>query len=81
MEALGPVEIPRIFNQQSLFRSQYNKKVRELDADLHNSPHLCLCLGLCKKWSVHRHVCVVFSPEQPIVMFSLNHCVISRLGN
>jgi hypothetical protein len=28
---------------------------------LHNRPHyLCFCLGLCKKWSVHRHVCTVF---------------------
>jgi hypothetical protein len=36
------------------------------------------CLRLCKKrWSVHRHVCIVFSP----VKFSFNHCVISRLGN
>ena len=24
-------------------------------------------LGLCKKWSVHRHVCVVFSLEQPML--------------
>jgi hypothetical protein len=27
-----------------------------------------------------KHSCL-FSPEQPIAMFSFNHCVISRLGN
>jgi hypothetical protein len=25
-------------------------------------------LGLCKKWSVHLHVCIVFSPNQPIAV-------------
>ena len=30
---------------------------------------------------VHRHVRIVFSLEQPIAMFSFNHCVIIRLGN
>jgi hypothetical protein len=39
------------------------------------------CLLSCKNCSVHRHVCIVFWPEQPIAMFSFNHCVISRLGN
>ena len=45
-----------------------------------NRPHY-LCFGLCKKWSVHCHVCIVFLPEQPTAMFSFNHCVISHLGN
>ena len=29
----------------------------------YNRHYLCFWLGLCKNWSVHRHVCIVFSLE------------------
>jgi hypothetical protein len=61
------------------FNKKTQKKIEKYV--LFEPHHLCFCLGLCTKWSVHRHVCIVFSLEQPIAMFSFNHCVISRLGD
>ena len=67
----------QMFPQQCFLVCPGLKKVRKLNADIIDlSLYLCFYLGLCKKWSVHRHVCIVFSPEQPIAKFSFNHCVI-----
>jgi hypothetical protein len=46
--------------------SQYNKKVKEFDADITDVIIYVFVLIYAKKWSVHRHVCIVFSPNQPI---------------
>ena len=44
-------------------------------ANRHIYSLLCFCLGLCKKWSV-RHVCIVYSPNQPIAVCWLNYPVV-----
>jgi hypothetical protein len=72
----------RLWNSMQTYCTVVNRRLWNSMQIYSNKPlYLCFCLGLCKKWSVHRHVCIVFSPEQPIAMFSFNHCVISRLGN
>jgi hypothetical protein len=34
--------------------------------------------GLCKKWSVHRYVCIVFWPSQPVAMRWFNYPVVGH---
>jgi hypothetical protein len=53
----------------------------ELDADIiyNYRPHyLCFCLGLCMKWSIHRHVCILFSLEQLITILCF-HLIIREV--
>ena len=35
------------------------------------------CQRLCKNVAVRRHVCIVFSPKQPIAMFWFNYPSVS----
>jgi hypothetical protein len=44
-----------------------------------NRPHyICFCPGLCKKWSVHRHVCVAFFAQPTIAVCWFNLIIPSR---
>ena len=69
----------RIFTR---FRSDYSQYI-ELDATLYTSLSMFLTWFMQEiVGSSSRVSCIiVFFLEQPIAMFSFNHCVISRLGN
>jgi hypothetical protein len=53
-----------------LNHSRIRRSGNSIDADL--------IIGLCKKWSVHRHVSIVFSPNQPIAVCWFNYPVVIR---